>query len=138
MCNAREESLDHVMALCSTTRLVAAYMARWIEWWSVNEASAQALWTAICNDNIKEDPFSKLVRKAICVAFFWTMWRFRNDKVFNGKLVKEREICDQVQFLAINWIRGRCTLGKFLSWDNWICNPLYAVTNCNSLAPRWF
>jgi len=73
MCNAREESLDHVMALCSTTRLVAAYMARWIEWWSVNEASAQALWTAICNDNIKEDPFSKLVRKAICVAFFWMM-----------------------------------------------------------------
>ena len=128
MCHARDETLDHVMVSCSTTRLVMAYLARWIDWWPVSETSVQSLWGAICNGDGNGDNRDKVVRKVIGVAFLWTLWRLRNSKVFNQIIIKEEEIYMNIQFLAFEWIRGRCKLGKLLCWEKWICNLLHAVS----------
>ena len=78
------------------------------------------------------------VMKVIGAAFFWFMWKTRNSKIFKGGVFKEKEIGENIQFLAFEWVRSRLRLGKLLSWDNWICNPIKVVAICTHLAPRYF
>ena len=70
----------------------------------------------------------------IGVAYFWSLWTQRNNKVFKGIMKNEKEICDDVKFLAYDWIRSRSRFGNSLIWDSWCCNPLNAVLSCNVLA----
>ena len=135
-CYASEESLYHIMTACSATRLVSAYISSRVKWWPVTVPSTQSLWTAICNSDGKQRADEKVVMKVIGVAFLWFMWRTRNNKMFNGTLMKEKEIFENIQFLAFDWIRNRFKYGNLMSWDNWIRNPIKAVAICNPLAPR--
>ena len=135
LCYASEESLDHIMTACSATRLVSAYISSWVKWWPVTVPSTQSLWTAICNSDGKQRADEKVVMKVIGVAFLWFMWRTRNNKVFNGTLMKEKEIFENIQFLAFDWIRNRFKYGNLMSWDNWICDPTKVIALCNPLTP---
>ena len=131
-----EESLDHIMGGCSMSKLVSSLMSRWVHWWPQNISSAHSIWTTICDDDREKKGRRKEVKKVIGAAFFWTMWRARNGKVFNGEMVREKVIFENIQFLAFDWIRNRFKFGKLLAWDFWICNPLSAIDLCTSLASR--
>ncbi|KAJ9559916.1 hypothetical protein OSB04_005076 [Centaurea solstitialis] len=49
LCCMRDETLDHVIVVCSTTRLVSAYMCSWVKWWLVRAYSVKNLRSEICN-----------------------------------------------------------------------------------------
>ena len=136
LCFSKEESLDHIMGDCSTSRLVAAFMYRWVQWWPIKEVSAHSIWTALCNDDSDKEGSRIDVKKVIGAAYFWTMWRTRNDKVFSGKLARDKELFENIRFLAFEWIRNRSKFGKVMTWDLWICNPFSIVNLCTSLATR--
>ena len=48
LCNSQAETLDYVMAQCSTTKVVTTLLPRWVERWPINAASADEIWTEIC------------------------------------------------------------------------------------------
>ena len=50
------------------------------------------------------------MRKVIGVAFFWILWKLRNNKVFNEIMLKEKEICESIPFSAFWWVRCRYNL----------------------------
>ncbi|KAJ9546920.1 hypothetical protein OSB04_019463 [Centaurea solstitialis] len=131
LCYSKEESLDHIMGDCSTSRLVSAHMARWVQWWPLNESSAHSMWTTLCNEVNDEGGRRIEVKKVIGAAYFWTMWCTRNDKVFNGVMVSDKVIFESIRFLAFDWIRNRTKFGKFLTWDLWSCNPSSVVNLCS-------
>ncbi|KAJ9544797.1 hypothetical protein OSB04_024504 [Centaurea solstitialis] len=74
LCYSRAETLDHIVAACSTTRMVSAYLSRCVKWWPVNETFAQSIWTAIYISNGERDTREKDVKKVIGAAFFWTIY----------------------------------------------------------------
>ena len=135
LCYSGEETLDHLLASCSTARLVTAFMVTWLEWWPANEVSAQGIWSSLCRGDGGAGR-SKEVKKVIGAAFLWTMWNVRNNIVFNGVMLKEKEIYEKIRFLAFDWYRSRWRFGNSLSWDLWSCNLVMAVDLCTSLAPR--
>ncbi|KAJ9545225.1 hypothetical protein OSB04_024932 [Centaurea solstitialis] len=134
MCLTNMENLDHLMALCSTTKVVNAYLRAWVDWWPTGTSSTQDFWMQICSS--RGNPVHTKVRKVIGAAFFWTIWTKRNITVFKGKTISEKEIFSDIQFLAFNWVKCRSKGGNSLRWESWTCNPVDAVLSCNPLAPR--
>ncbi|KAJ9548444.1 hypothetical protein OSB04_020987 [Centaurea solstitialis] len=122
LCNAKPETLNHLFGECSTASIVSAHLSCWLEWWPIDASTG---------NNIH-----RTVRRVITAAFFWVLWTQRNSKIFKGSLKKEREMCEEIHFKAFDWIRCRSNFGKFLTWENWCCNPIKAVSLCIALAPR--
>ncbi|KAJ9546518.1 hypothetical protein OSB04_019061 [Centaurea solstitialis] len=49
LCSSNQENVDHVLASCSTFKVVNAYMASWINWWPSNANTVEDLWMAVCS-----------------------------------------------------------------------------------------
>ncbi|KAJ9565542.1 hypothetical protein OSB04_001508 [Centaurea solstitialis] len=96
--------------------------------------SISDLWESI--DSGSSGSLDRMIRRTIGAAFFWVLWNQRNNKTFSGAVKKEREIAEDIKFLAYDWIRGRVKAGKCLIWENWWCNPLVALSSCMALASR--
>ena len=102
------------MAFCSTSKLVAAYMAHWIDWWPASESSAQGIWAALCNGGDGGAACGKEVKKVIGAAYLWNMWITRNNKVFKGITMNEKVVFENTRVLAFDWLRTRVKSGKGL------------------------
>ncbi|KAJ9537406.1 hypothetical protein OSB04_030139 [Centaurea solstitialis] len=113
MCLSSTENLDHVMANCSTSKVVGAYMTSWVDWWPVRETTVEGFWSSL--NAIGGDNITKEVRKVIGTAFFWNIWIHRNNTAFNSCVKKEIEIFRNTQFLAFEWIRCRSKSGNLLT-----------------------
>ncbi|KVI01510.1 Endonuclease/exonuclease/phosphatase, partial [Cynara cardunculus var. scolymus] len=48
MCLVTMENLDHVFATCSTTKVINAHMASWVNWWPATENSVRDMWSVVC------------------------------------------------------------------------------------------
>ncbi|KVH94789.1 Reverse transcriptase zinc-binding domain-containing protein [Cynara cardunculus var. scolymus] len=46
-CLVTAENLDHVFVTCSTTKVINAHLASWVNWWPANASSARNMWLAI-------------------------------------------------------------------------------------------
>ncbi|KAJ9542693.1 hypothetical protein OSB04_029199 [Centaurea solstitialis] len=65
MCLSSDENLNHVMAHCSTTKIISAHLASWVDWWPAMETSAIDIWTKICAADCSFT--CKEVRKVIAI-----------------------------------------------------------------------
>ena len=125
--------LNHLFVRCSTTNIVVAHLHGWVDWWPKNAMYTQDIWSL--PSSITRDKLRHRVCKMIIAAFCWTIWRYRNNKLFNGTFKNEKEIFREVKFLAFDWIRCRSKFGSLVNWDVWSCNPVEAVISCITLAP---
>ncbi|KAJ9545513.1 hypothetical protein OSB04_025220 [Centaurea solstitialis] len=121
---------DHLMASCSTSRLVSAHMSTWINWWPSNATTLEDLWTAVCSSG--KDKKEKQLYKAIGAAFLWCIWTQRNNMLFKGEFKKEIVVFRDAQFSAFDWVRCRLKGGMAISWDSWSRSPANAVLSVTS------
>ncbi|KAJ9550970.1 LOW QUALITY PROTEIN: hypothetical protein OSB04_015015 [Centaurea solstitialis] len=117
LCLSSSECLDHLMATCSTTKLISAHLTNWVDWWPVGEHTVEAIWSKI--RTIGKNKVHNEVCKVIGAAYFTSIWAQRNGMVFKRGVKNEKEICRDIQFLAFDWVRCRFKGGKNLSWENW-------------------
>ena len=134
MCHSTAENLDHVMVCCSSSKIIGAYLAAWVDWWPATELTFCGLWSRICS--MEGSSTSQVIRKTIGAAYFWSVWAHRNNLVFKRCCKKDTEIFREIQYVAYDWIRCWVKGGKALSWESWACNPIDAVLSCIHLAPR--
>ena len=132
--NANMETNDHVFVECSSAKLVSAHLWHWVEWWPVNDRTVPAFWESFDRDN--GNVVHRHVKRLIAAVFLWIVWKQRNERVFGRATKNEKAMSEEIQFVAFDWIKHRTKFGKFLSWENWCCNPLIAVSLCIALAPR--
>lgn len=135
LCLATSENLDHLMVCCSTTKIVNAHLANWVNWWPRDVLTTGKVWEKICSTGDMNKTLVQ-VRKVIGAAYFSAIWKCRSSLVFKGGFKREEEICRDIQFIAFNWIRCRAKGGSSLSWEDWLCNPANAVISCTALASR--
>jgi hypothetical protein len=39
----------------------------------------------------------------VWLAFVWSLWKFRNDRIFNNKVASVEEVVDSIQHLSWRW-----------------------------------
>lgn len=118
MCEGVPEALDHLFLNCVMARDVWAGILRWLgfvyhtppdlfvhwKWW--NELSG-----------------NKKIRKGYRIiwhAAIWTIWRVRNDLIFNNSTCGIEEVVEAIKALAWRWVLNRLNLPAcmFYEW-NW-------------------
>jgi hypothetical protein len=69
---------------------------------------------------------SKNQKRGLCFiwnVYMWTMWRVRNDRIFNNVTVSAVDVIDQIKLLSWKWFIGRIAKGPFLLYE-WNWDPL--------------
>jgi hypothetical protein len=120
MCEGVPEASDHLFLNCVMAREVWAGILRWLgfvyhtppdlfvhwKWW--NELSG-----------------NKKIRKGYRIiwhAAIWTIWRVRNDLIFNNSTCGIEEVVKAIKVLAWRWVLNRLNLPACMFYE-WTWNP---------------
>lgn len=51
--------------------------------------------------------FENKIWKAIPMAVMWSLWKTRNDVVFNGKMFQLNELCELIKVRIALWVKSQ-------------------------------
>jgi hypothetical protein len=71
-----------------------------------------------CGSNLKR----KKGYSIVWLAFVWVMWRMRNDRIFNNKVITVEEVVDNTHRTSWQWYLSKVAKGSCLLYE-WIWNP---------------
>jgi hypothetical protein len=58
----------------------------------------------------------------VWLAFIWALWKCRNDRIFNNKVMVEEEVVDNIQWLSWQWYLSYVAKNSCLLYE-WVWNP---------------
>jgi hypothetical protein len=62
----------------------------------------------------------------IWLSTIWSLWKARNDKVFNDVNIEVEAIVEEVKVMAWKWVMGRMHIPVSLYFE-WIWNPHWCL-----------
>ena len=74
-------------------------------------------------DHARVNSASKSILHCILGVVVWTLWQFRNNKIFGDKKMLQKDLLDQIVDVSFVWYSSRNRNCK-VSQSNWIQNPL--------------
>ncbi|XP_071718048.1 uncharacterized protein [Rutidosis leptorrhynchoides] len=118
------EDSAHIFFTCPTAVQVWNFITSWTgilmpRWYNGLELRN---WLASASPN----PKSSLILHCICLAALWSIWRFRNDVVFNSGLFKKSHILDHIVVSSFDWLFSRAKVAK-IDWNVWLQFPLNSL-----------
>ncbi|KAL7229688.1 hypothetical protein ACSBR2_008238 [Camellia fascicularis] len=101
LCNCEGESLNHVMLWCP---VVWRLWSNIFKWWGFQGVMPGSIKGLLCLwDGFKFKNFYWILGKSIPSALMWSLWKTRNDCVFNGVQPHLDELCDLINIRIILW-----------------------------------
>ncbi|XP_028113957.1 uncharacterized protein LOC114312000 [Camellia sinensis] len=103
-CKEEEETINHVLLHCPRVWLIWSYFVRRWGWQWASPGSVQSViqWWSGCS-------MTKLEKKlwsVIPYAIFWSIWKQRNDSVFNGVEPNFLALCESIEVRIALWIKS--------------------------------
>jgi hypothetical protein len=118
LCGELEESTVHLFLHCKFSSLAWYDIMKWLGFIIIVPPS-------LCSSFGSLLAVGRNKRERNCLAiiwnsFMWSIWKFRNDCVFNNKLVVLEELVDHVKFQAWKWFIGKVAKSPCLLYEwNW-------------------
>lgn len=57
--------------------------------------------------------FANLIWQAIPLAVLWSLWKLRNEVVFQSKQAHLEEVCDLIKFRIAIWVKTHSSVGFY-------------------------
>lgn len=104
-CKAESESTYHVLLHCHFAWKVWATM---MDWWDLQGALPSSMeavfhWWECEKLNRKE----KLLWKVISLAVLWSLWKLRNECIFEFATPQLKDLCDLIKIRVALWLNQR-------------------------------
>ncbi|XP_022003009.1 uncharacterized protein LOC110900426 [Helianthus annuus] len=116
ICETNMESVDHLFTGCPI------FMEVWqlvFSWCQVPPFFVFHVRDLLClHLTAKSGTRAKKAFYGVILTAFWSIWKARNDHIFNQKKVSVRRIMEEIKVMSYLWItkRGRMT---DMTWDSW-------------------
>ncbi|GKC13710.1 RNA-directed DNA polymerase, eukaryota [Tanacetum coccineum] len=118
-CDSGVETATHLFFACDLAKQITRSIMRW---WDVPEMDYESY-----NDwrtwmiNVRFPPKHKCMLEGVFYVEWWTLWNFRNNKIFGDKRSSKAMIFDDITCKSFHWCRARSKV--LFSWNDWLNNP---------------
>ena len=120
LCKDYPENREHAFVTCRKVLEVRKAINRWWDILPEQNSDFQEFANAVKLPTKPNN--SDLVKGALVDAYFWLIWKGKNDVVFNGRSFNSLVIANEIQSVVYSWVPNRSCLGKSRNWHNWVCN----------------
>ncbi|GJV71267.1 hypothetical protein Tco_1491262 [Tanacetum coccineum] len=119
LCSYQMETDYHLFFSCDLAKDITRLILRW---WEVPEVDFESYghwrnWLV----NVRLPPKNKYMFEGVFYVLWWTLWSFRNNKIFGGKIQSKAILFDDVTCKSFHWCRARSR--KMFSLIDWLKNP---------------
>ncbi|KAL4579592.1 hypothetical protein LXL04_015745 [Taraxacum kok-saghyz] len=121
-CHSTVETGQHILVDCRTSKEVFAHVAAWASDIGF-PASPNVIDDFLVHQPHPNRSKAKEVWDSISRALLWSLWCYRNELVFEGKVKTTMELVE-VKRTAFMWSKIRSKNLKNVDWDKWMINPM--------------
>ncbi|KAM0018703.1 putative RNA-directed DNA polymerase [Helianthus debilis subsp. tardiflorus] len=124
LCGEANESVNHLFTGCTMVHQVWHAIANWC-----NIPPVFVFEVKDCLELFKYfsgDKTRKRIFQGIIIVTLWCIWTSRNDRFFNRKHIKARDIVANVKSKSFFWLKHRSRM-KSIIWIDWCKNPMYML-----------
>lgn len=121
-CVSVDEQADHLLVTCP----FAAYIREKIfKWCDVTLTPLITGVTDLVQFAVNWERCPKKRRRfiVICYGLLWGIWKFRNDRIFQGKFITLNSGVEYIKSMTFLWIKHRGSRVR-LNWDEWSSFPI--------------
>ena len=120
ICACNVESNDHIFFSCDMAVQVWHRVRVWCDGVVPQLVSLSHLSEWLINWSVSNDKRDRMY--VISATLLWTIWRYRNNIVFNSQSMRKSDIFDCIRLFSFSWIKYRGA--KIHNWDDWLKYPL--------------
>ena len=119
-CNEGLDEANHCLIGCNFSTEV---LKKIMDWCSIDQGPFSDIKSVVSfAANWGNCPKKRKIFLSIIYGFLWTMWKARNNKIFNKVCGSKSVLVDNVISLVFSWMKHRGNF-KNCNWLNWCCNP---------------
>jgi len=122
---AVQEFADHLLINCSHFSRLWPLIRNWSDLFSIDTFCAHDHYVQfgqLSGIPRQTHPFLKLTRLS-CV---WTIWKERNNHIFNNKTLELHQLLDKVKLLSFTWLKAKMTNFAY-TYHEWWRHPLFCM-----------
>ncbi|XP_028090503.1 uncharacterized protein LOC114290742 [Camellia sinensis] len=103
-CQDEVETVNHILLFCPSVWLLWSHiMKRWgVQWVIPNSVQGLLQWWSF----YKMKKIQKPLWKVVLLAIFWSIWKHRNECVFNGLRPNFEDLCEPVKVRIALWVKS--------------------------------
>ncbi|MFS7930782.1 putative RNA-directed DNA polymerase [Helianthus anomalus] len=116
LCGDYAETSEHLFVACQFAQIVWQNIADW--------CNIPPIYAFELNDvlSIHETCSGNSTKKkgihAVVLVSIWSIWKLRNDSVFNNSVPHTTKILDEIKAMSFLWVKNRAKLVS-LTWSDW-------------------
>ncbi|XP_028086494.1 uncharacterized protein LOC114287362 [Camellia sinensis] len=115
-CKEVVESVNHVLLFCPFTWKIWSRILNWwgIQWVISGSVNSLLNWCT----GIKLKKQKNMIWRALPLAVLWSIWKQKNDSIFNNVQVDLDGLCESIKVRIVLWVKTSCPSFKSLVDDS--------------------